>query len=46
MPLTLCDWYKIIKDNTIIYDEKTLRTNLKSLVNALSYMQENKILRY
>ena len=46
MLLASCDWYKIIKDNTIIYDEKTLRTNLKSLVNALSYMQENKILRY
>ncbi len=43
MPLASCDWYKIIKDNTIIYDEKTLSTNLKSLVNAFSYMEENKI---
>ena len=43
MPLASSDWYKTIQDNTIIYDEKTLRTILNSLVKALSYMQENKI---
>jgi serine/threonine protein kinase len=43
MPLASSDWYKTIQDNTIISDEETLRTILNSLVNALSYMQENKI---
>ena len=43
MPLATCDWNKKINDNKIIYDEKSLREILISLVNAFSYMQENKI---
>jgi translation initiation factor 2-alpha kinase 4 len=43
MPLATCDWYKTIQDNTIIYDEKTLRKILSYLVKGFSYMQEKKI---
>ena len=43
MPLASCDWNKKIKDNKIIYDEKSLREILISLVNGFSYMQKNKI---